>query len=68
MKKKLNPDDIAMIIADWEDGELTTCEGIECDNCPLDKQVPLPLRTRNSISICNLIMEMSLVMSEVEHD
>ena len=68
MKKKLSPDDIAMIIADWEDGELTTCEGIECDNCPLDKQVPLPLRTRNSVSICNLIMEMSMIMSEVEHD
>lgn len=68
MKKKLNPDDIAMIIADWEDGELTTCEGIECDNCPLDKQVPLPLRTRKSVSMCNLIMEMSLIMSEVEHD
>lgn len=68
MKDKLNPDQIAMIIADMEHGELTSCEGFDCENCALNKELPVSLVNRKKVTICNALVEMSVVLNEVEHD
>lgn len=65
---KMNPDQIAMIVADMEHGELTTCKGFECDNCALNKELPLSLVGNRKATICNVLTEMSVVLNEVEHD
>lgn len=69
MKEKITPDQIAMIIADLEHGELTSCEGYECNNCALNKRLPKSLvGTVINLTICNVLMSMSTMLSEVEHD
>lgn len=68
MKTKINPDQIAMIIADMEHGELTSCAGFECENCALGKELPISLIKRNKVTICNVLTEMATILNEVEHD
>lgn len=68
MKDKLTPDQIAMIVADWEDGELSTCKEYECDNCPLNKELPISLVGINKVTICNMLVNMSVLLNEVEYD
>lgn len=65
---KINPDQLAMIVADIEHGELTTCEGFTCENCALNKELPLPLVGNRKATICNVLVKMSIVLNEVEHD
>lgn len=68
MKEKLNPDQIAMIIADIEHGELTTCIGFDCENCALNKELPISLVGKKKVTLCNALTDMSAVLNEVEHD
>lgn len=68
MKNKFNPDQIAMIIADMEHGELTSCTGFECENCALNKELPISLVGRKKVTICTGLVEMSVVLNEVEHE
>lgn len=68
MKIKINPDQVAMIIADWEHGEVTTCQGFECENCALNKELPISLVGNKKVTLCNTMAEMSTVLNEVEHD
>lgn len=68
MKDKLTPDQIAMIVADWEDGELSTCEEYACDNCPLEKELPKSLVGTKKMTICDMLVNMSVLLHEVEHD
>ena len=68
MKAKLNPDQVAMVIADWEHGELTTCKGFKCENCALYKELPISLVGNKRVILCNALVEMSAVLNEVEHD
>ena len=69
MKDKMTPDQSAMIIADWEHGELTSCEGYECDNCALNKRLPKSLvGSMVKLTMCNVLMSMCTMLSEVEHD
>lgn len=68
MKEKLNPDQIAMIIADIEHGELTTCTGFDCENCALNKELPISLVGKKKVTLCNALTDMSAVLNEVEHD
>lgn len=62
MKNKLNQDQIAIILADWIDGELTTCEDLEyCStSCPLNKEF------RNGVTICQTLELISEKLNEVE--
>ena len=61
-KNKIDQDQMAMIIADWLDGELTTCEGIDgcTSNCPLNKKLDL------GITICHMLEIMAEKLQEVE--
>ncbi len=68
MKDKFTPDQIAMIIADFEHGELTSCKGYECDNCALNKELPVSLIGTRKMTICNMLVNMSVLLNEVEHD
>lgn len=68
MKNKFNPDQIAMIIADMEHGELTTCTGFECKNCALNKELPISLVGKKKVTICNALVYMSVELNEVEYD
>lgn len=61
MKKKLNQDDLAMIIADMEHGELTTCSTIDCEKCPLDLEITLG---KENFSICYLLTKVSERLNE----
>ena len=62
LKNKLDQDQMAMIIADWLDGELTTCRDIPyCDkSCPLTKEFI------QGMTICQALEEMSEKLNEVE--
>lgn len=62
LKSKLNQDQIAMIIADWTHGELTTCDDMppDCNGCPLDKNFI------NGNTICQTIELMAEKLEEVE--
>lgn len=62
LKNKLNQDQVAMIIADWVDGELTTCTDIPvgCSGCPLDKEF------KGSLTICGVLEMMAEKLNEVE--
>ena len=68
MKIKINPDQLAMIIADMEHGELTSCAGFECENCALNKELPISLVGKKKVTLCNALVEMSAVLNEVEYD
>lgn len=67
MKNKIDQDQMAMLIADWEDGELTTCRDITCENCPLNKKVKVTSAYRFQ-TMCSILVEMSIRLSEVEYD
>ena len=61
MKNKLDQDQVAMLIADWLDGEWSTCEGLDTyEKCPLNK------RMDNNITICHTIELMSEKLNEIE--
>ena len=62
MKNKINQDQMAMLISDWVDGELTTCRDMEhCgDSCPLNKEF------MDGITICQGLEIMSEVFDKVE--
>ena len=66
-KNKHSQDQIAMLIADWEHGELTECT-CECENCPLNKELPVKLVGKQKMTMCNMLTEMSALFNEVEHD
>lgn len=68
MKTKINPDQIAMIIADIEHGELTSCAGFECENCALNKELPISLVGNKIVTICNALVGISTMLNEVEYD
>ena len=68
MKGKITQDQLAMIIADMEHGEITTCEGCECDNCPLNKELPISLVGFKRVTICNALVYMSTMLNEVEYE
>ena len=68
MKEKLNPDQLAMIIADMEHGELTDCKGFECSNCALNKELPICIVGNKKLTICNGLVAMSTILNEVEYD
>lgn len=60
MKNKLTPDDIAMIIADMQHGELTTCIDISCKKCPLFLKVDIDevdLKDGARYTICDLLIK-----------
>ena len=65
-KKKFDQDMIAMILADFQHGELTECT-CECENCPLNKEMTLRL-AKNKCSICNMLTEISELLNEVEYE
>lgn len=61
MKNKLDQDQVAMLIADWLDGEWSTCEGVDtCEVCPLNKEF------KDGMSICFTLELMSERLNEVE--
>lgn len=66
MKRKLNPDQVAMIIADWQHGEFTTCQGFECENCALNEELPISFVDNNKVTLCNVMVQMSEVLNEVK--
>ena len=58
MKNKLTPDNIAMILADAQHGEWTTCEGVSCKKCPLSLEVDLEgvkFKDGAKYTICDLM-------------
>ena len=63
MKNKIDQDMVAMIIADFQHGELTTCT-CECKDCPLYRRVNKDSETR----ICDLLTEISVLLDKVEYD
>ena len=67
-KNKLTPDQIAMVVADWEHGEHTTCKKNLCDNCPLGKELPISVVGKQKMTLCNMLCEMATVLNEVEHE
>ncbi|HSQ89773.1 hypothetical protein [Romboutsia sp.] len=68
MKNKLNPDQVAMIIADWHDGELMSCKKAVCENCALNKELPIAVVGVKKMTLCNMMCEMATVLHEVEHE
>lgn len=64
LKNKLTPDEIAMIIVDFLDGELTTCKDVECENCPLHKKIELD--GDYSKTICNIMVKSAKALEENE--
>lgn len=66
-KNKIDQDQMAMLIADWEHGEFTNCT-CECENCPLNDELPIKLVGKKKITICNMITEMSYLFNEVQND
>lgn len=62
LKNKLDQDQVAMIIADWVHGELTTCDDmpLNCAGCPLDKDF------MNGNTICRTLELMAEKLEEVE--
>lgn len=58
MKNKIDQDTIAMIIADFQHGELTTCT-CECKDCPLYKSIPIETK---KFRICDLLTEISTLI------
>lgn len=60
MKNKLNQDQIAMLLADWHDGEYTKCD-CECVNCPLDKT-----SSNYGVSLCLVLGNISEDLCEEE--
>lgn len=61
-KNKLDQDQVAMIIADWLDGELTTCDDLDyCSkSCPLNKEF------NEGITICQGLEQMAEVLNKEE--
>lgn len=66
-KNKVDQDQIAMLIADWQHGELTECTCI-CEKCPLNDELPINLVGKNKITMCNILTEMSCILNEVQND
>lgn len=66
-KNKVDQDQMAMLIADWEHGEFTECK-CECEKCPLNDELPIKLVGKNKITICNMLTEMSDLFNEVQND
>lgn len=64
MKNKLTPDEIAMIIVDFLDGELTTCKEVECTNCPLSEIVTI--NGCFTSTICGLLVKSAHKLNEDE--
>lgn len=62
MKNKLNQDQVAMIIADWLDGELSTCDDLAyCStSCPLNKKF------MEDMTICQALEQMAEVLNKEE--
>lgn len=62
LKNKLNQDQMAMILADWLDGELTTCEDMtHCiKECPLNKDL------KGGFTICEILGLIAEKLNEVE--
>lgn len=68
MKNKLTPDDIAMILADIQHGEWTTCEGVKCKECPLSLKVSLDgieLFDDAMYTICDLLTKSAERLTEL---
>ena len=62
LKNKLDQDQMAMILADWLAGELTTCEGMtHCvKECPLNKDL------KDGLTICETLGLIAEKLNEVE--
>lgn len=62
LKNKLDQDQMAMILADWIDGELTTCEDMPycVKECPLNKEF------KDGLTICETLELMAEKLNEVE--
>lgn len=66
-KNKVDQDQMAMLIADWEHGEFTKCT-CDCENCPLNDELPIKLVGKQKITICNMLTEISYLFNEVQND
>lgn len=64
MKNKIDVDQVAMILADFNHGEVTTCKGTDCDNCPLGKDF-LEIEGKTA-DICDVLMMISDELEKVE--
>lgn len=64
-KNRVDQDQMAMLIADWEHGELTECT-CDCENCPLNEELPIYILGHRKITMCNLLVEMSCILNEVQ--
>ena len=65
MKNKIDVDQLAMILADFEHGEITTCKGFECKTCPLGKDTTFIVKNKK-LDICDMLIHISNLLSEVE--
>ena len=63
-KSKLTPDQVAMIIADWQDGELFSCKDINCKNCVLN----IVYDKKTGFTICDSFIAMSERLNDVEDE
>lgn len=61
-KNKINQDQMAMLIADWIDGELSTCRDLP--HCT--KNCPLNVEFMNGDTICQVLEQMAEKLNEVE--
>ena len=67
-KNKINQEGIALIIADFQHGEITECT-CECIVCPLNKKLPVELVAKESnLTICNMLTEMSVLYEVNKND
>lgn len=66
-KTKLDQDQVTMILADWEHGELTKCT-CECENCALNEELPIRIVGRKKITYCNMLTEMSVLINGEYND
>lgn len=65
VKNKLNPDDVAMVLADFmTDGELSSCDRC-CEDCPLSITLNIEIGFEEAeFSICDLLQGISSALSE----